>query len=83
MDYYICRVDMALVRGVKANYPCLICLVPRGELSNLSETFEIRTTTRMQQIWEAAQEMNATQREQFLCGYGLRDVEVAITFTFY
>ncbi|KDR65883.1 hypothetical protein GALMADRAFT_81379 [Galerina marginata CBS 339.88] len=69
------QVDMALVRGVKANYPCPICLVHKGELSNLSQTFELRTAAEMQVIWSAAQQMNATQRDEYLRGYGLRDVE--------
>lgn len=72
---------MALVRGVKANHPCPICLVPKTELSNLSEVFALRTTASMQEVWEAAQGMNATQRDEYLRGYGLRDVEVAITIT--
>jgi hypothetical protein len=72
---------MALVRGVKANYPCPICLVPKEELSNLSQAFEIRTADGMREVWSAAQEMNSTQREEHLRRYGLRDVEVAITIT--
>ena len=51
---------MALIRGVKANYPCPICLVPKEDLSNLSNTYELRTTASMQGIWSVAQEMNAT-----------------------
>ncbi|KDR67396.1 hypothetical protein GALMADRAFT_232065 [Galerina marginata CBS 339.88] len=69
------QADMALIRGVKANYPCPICLVPKEALSNLSETFELRTTINMQRIWEEAQAMNATQRDALLRQYGLRDVE--------
>jgi len=74
---------MALIRGVKANYPCPICLVPKEDLSNLSNTYELRTTAGMQGIWSAAQEMNATQREQHLREYGLRDVQVAINHFYY
>lgn len=69
---------MALIRGVKANYPCPICLVPKEELSNLSKAYELRTTADMQGIWSEAQEMNSTQREQHLQEYGLRDIQVAI-----
>jgi len=74
---------MALIRGVKANYPCPVCLVPKEELSNLSKTYELRTTAGMQGIWSAAQEMNATQREQHLREHGLRDVQVAINHFYY
>ena len=52
---------MALICGVKANYPCPVCLVPKEELSNLSKMYELWTTAGMQGIWSAAQEMNATQ----------------------
>ena len=69
---------MALIRGIKANYPCPICLVPKEELSNLSKVYELRTTADMQGIWSEAQEMNSTQREQHLQEYGLRDIQVAI-----
>jgi hypothetical protein len=74
---------MALIRGVKANYPCPVCLMQKEELSNLSKTYELQTTTSMQGIWSAAQEMNATQREQHLREHGLRDIQVAINHFYY
>ena len=74
---------MALICGIKANYPCPVCLVPKEELSNLSKMYELRTTTGMQEIWSAVQEMNATQQEPHLWEHGLRDVQVAINHFYY
>ena len=73
---------MALIHGIKANYPCPVCLVPKEELSNLSKTYELQTTTGMQGIWSAVQEMNATQQEH-LWEHELRDIQVAINHFYY
>jgi len=67
---------MALTRGVNALYPCPTCLVPKGEIPNLSLSHELRTTARMQAIWNQGLQLNTTERENLLKSYGLRDVEV-------
>ncbi|KAF9523577.1 hypothetical protein CPB83DRAFT_951188, partial [Crepidotus variabilis] len=66
--------DIALTRGVRASYPCSICLVPTGEQSHLSAEYEIRTSDNMKKIWNETQTMNVTQRERTLQAVGLRDV---------
>ncbi|KAG6369649.1 hypothetical protein JVT61DRAFT_14146 [Boletus reticuloceps] len=35
---------MCLLRGTKSKCPCPMCLVSLEELSNLSKTFEVRTS---------------------------------------
>lgn len=56
--------------------PCPVCLVPGNQLANLSENFELRTKEKMEEIYNKAQELNATGKEEFLKEYGLRDVKV-------
>jgi hypothetical protein len=71
---------MALTRGVNASYPCPTCLVPKGEIPNLAIEHELRTSTAMEAIWIEASTMNATDSENLLRSYGLRDVKVILTF---
>ncbi|KAF8953785.1 hypothetical protein BDZ97DRAFT_1767154 [Flammula alnicola] len=66
---------IALTRGGTSNFPCTICLVPKAEIPNLSKEFDMRTTQTMQEVWDRAQDMNSTDREELLKGYGLRDVK--------
>lgn len=67
---------MALTHSGNALFPCLICLVPKQEIPNLSVQYPLRTSNAMQAIWAQASEMNATEREELLQLYGLRDVQV-------
>lgn len=71
---------MALTRGVLASFPCPVCLVPRDMQSRISALFTLRDTWNMEQLWRAAQAVNATQREDMLRGAGLRDVEVLLPY---
>ncbi|KAF8968588.1 hypothetical protein BDZ97DRAFT_1902889 [Flammula alnicola] len=66
---------IALTHGGTSNFPCTICLVPKAEIPNLSKEFDMRTTQTMQEVWDRAQDMNSTDREELLKGYGLRDVK--------
>jgi len=75
---FLFRCFMALTRGVKALYPCPVCLVPREELSNVSQSFPLRTTSRMREIWEEGQRLNLGEREAHLKQFGLRDVQVLL-----
>ena len=67
---------MALTRGVNTSYPCPVCLVPQGEIPNLSVSHPLRTREAMQAIWNQAAGMNATEREELLKSYGLWDIQV-------
>ncbi|KAF8896734.1 hypothetical protein CPB84DRAFT_1681981 [Gymnopilus junonius] len=66
---------MTLIRGLGSNGPCPVCLVPPDELADLSKTFNLRTKENMMKIYKQAQELNATDKEELLKIYGLRDVE--------
>lgn len=67
---------MALTRGVNALFPCPTCLVPKEEIPNLSIRHRLRLTQEMQTVWTEGLVMNATDRENHLQSYGLRDVQV-------
>lgn len=66
---------MTLIRGLGSNAPCPVCLVPPGQLADLSETFEPRTKEKMMEIYAQAQKLSAAGKEALLKLYGLRDVE--------
>jgi hypothetical protein len=68
---------MALIRGFGSLTPCPVCLVPSGQLSNLSVSFPLRTTESMKDRYEQAQEHNVAEGDVILKMIGLRDVEVS------
>jgi hypothetical protein len=67
---------MALIRGEKGLYPCPICLVPRGQQSDLSTFHTLRTAAHTREIYEAGQKLTSAEREELLKSEGLRNVEV-------
>lgn len=67
---------MTLIWGLGSYAPCPVCLVPGDKLADLSETFELRTKEKMEEIYKRAQELNAEGKEELLKKHGLRDVEV-------
>jgi len=67
---------MALIRGIGSHAPCPICLVPGDELSNLSDDFELRSKSSMQEAYESSKDMSAAESETAFKALGLRDIEV-------
>lgn len=66
---------MVLSRGLKALYPCPVCLVPSSLQSRPELTFARRDAGAVQAIvWDKG--LNATQKETLLKSIGMRDVEV-------
>lgn len=79
MVLYMCRAMMTLTRGGTSLFPCPVCLVPKKEIPNLSKSWPRRTTQSMRDAWQHAQTLAlAAQQEEYLRGFGLRDVEVAL-----
>ena len=70
------RCVIALIRGVNSKHPCPICLIPGDQLSNLFEDFPLRSTADSMAVYEAAQNLNATDGDKLLKEHGLRDVKV-------
>lgn len=68
---------VALIRGGTSLFPCPACLVEKEEIPKLSKFWKPRTSEDMRRIWEEAQDMNSTDKENLLKGFGLRDVAVS------
>ncbi|KAG2060446.1 hypothetical protein BDR06DRAFT_1053585, partial [Suillus hirtellus] len=66
---------MALTRGVRALWPCPVCLVPHDKLSDMLHCYPRCTSRDLQAILETVREREtAEEREEVLKEYGLRDV---------
>ncbi|EJD44286.1 hypothetical protein AURDEDRAFT_65386, partial [Auricularia subglabra TFB-10046 SS5] len=61
--------------AASANVPCPSCLAHSSELDNITKSFPARTSAQMQQVYEEAQPMPPTKREEYLASRGLKDVE--------
>ncbi len=68
---------MTLTRGVRAHYPCPVCLAPLSTLLDLSINHPLRTTESMKEIYEQACLLSAEKAEDLLKSYGLRKVPVS------
>ncbi|KAI5987075.1 hypothetical protein EDD15DRAFT_2372818 [Pisolithus albus] len=69
---------MALVRGVKSNFPCPVCLIPRDDISKFPAQCELRTSAGVIKVLQEARSQETTEkREQILMQQGLRDVDNA------
>ncbi|KAJ7824744.1 hypothetical protein B0H14DRAFT_3110853 [Mycena olivaceomarginata] len=66
---------MALIRGLRALYPCPICYVKRDEQSELSKHADLRTSKESKDTVMQARELNAEDREELLKSRGLRNVD--------
>ncbi|KAJ3509094.1 hypothetical protein NLJ89_g5404 [Agrocybe chaxingu] len=73
---------MALIRGLNSKAPCPICLVPDGQLTDLSIDFPLRTVEEMQNIFNDAQELNKGMAEELMKSYGLRNIKVVMFAAF-
>ncbi|KAG1738384.1 uncharacterized protein EDB91DRAFT_1237752 [Suillus paluster] len=66
---------MSLTRGVRALWPCPVCLVPHDELSDTSHCYPRRTSCDLQAILATARVKDtAEEREETLKDYGLHDI---------
>ncbi|KAI5992656.1 hypothetical protein EDD15DRAFT_2136230, partial [Pisolithus albus] len=71
---------MALVRGVKSNFPCPICLIPRDHISDFPAQCELRTSENVLKVLREARSQDTTEKkEQILIQQGLRDIDSAFT----
>ncbi|KAG2126460.1 hypothetical protein BD769DRAFT_1652763 [Suillus cothurnatus] len=70
------QVVMALIRGLMGKFPCPICLVPREELSKISNVHRLRTSVDAKALRAQARESTTLEvREQILSSESLRDVD--------
>ncbi|EKM77927.1 hypothetical protein AGABI1DRAFT_42300 [Agaricus bisporus var. burnettii JB137-S8] len=67
---------MALLRGLKGNFPCPICLVPRESQWDLSQSFSLRTENDSKnQFIKAMNEKNLEKRDKILKERSIRPIE--------
>lgn len=69
---------MSLIRGIRGLYPCPICLVPKDKLSDLSQTYELRTQIGSEALVRRTQGMTMADAEQELRDQSLRPIEVLL-----
>ena len=68
---------MTLTRGVKGLFPCLVCLVPNDEQSNLIVRHPLRSAEDSQKTCECAKaEKTDTGKEKILKSRGICLIEV-------
>ncbi|KAI6033517.1 hypothetical protein BKA83DRAFT_4460366 [Pisolithus microcarpus] len=69
---------MALVHGVKSNFPCPICLIPHDNISKFPAQCELHTSDNIVKVLQEAHSQETAEKgEQILIWQGLRDVDNA------
>ncbi|KAJ3006719.1 hypothetical protein NUW54_g3829 [Trametes sanguinea] len=69
---------MSLIRGANGLFPCPVCMIPKGQLSNYAVVFPKRTGQEAQRILrEALALKNQSAREAILQQWSLRPVQNA------
>jgi hypothetical protein len=64
-------------RAATASYPCPKCLVHKSNLSDITKSFEPRTSESMRSVLErASQASSKTHKEKILQDHGLHDIKV-------
>ena len=64
-------------RAASAIHPCPKCLVHKSDLSQITKTFEPRTSESMRSVLErASQATSKTRKEKILQDHGLHDIKV-------
>ncbi|TEB31163.1 hypothetical protein FA13DRAFT_1629677, partial [Coprinellus micaceus] len=67
---------IAAIRGMGADFPCPVCLIPKDELPGLGKAFPVRTTVEMREVYQRAQSADTlAERNTILQAVGLWDVE--------
>ena len=69
---------MALIRGLGSLRPCPICFVPDDMLSDLTETYPLRTAAETKKLVEEvrAPGVSSAEREERLKAAGVRGLNV-------
>jgi hypothetical protein len=73
---------MALIRGLRGNFPCPICLVPQDMQHDLTLTYDLRTAKDTQRILKDADKLQyGYQREELVKSKGLRYIKASLKFS--
>ncbi|KAG6908211.1 hypothetical protein DXG01_005683 [Tephrocybe rancida] len=73
-EYFEEHVVQTLTRGIKAHFPCPICLIPRKEMSNLLKRYKKRSGKESRVLVLKALTMSATAADDYLKSYSLRPI---------
>ena len=74
------RCYIALIRGLRRLAPCPICLVPKGDLSDLSVSHARRTNHDAQELFNAMNLVSTQQaRENIIKPFGLHPVKFSFS----
>ena len=71
---------MSLTHGAASNFPCPICLIGHDELTDVVNTWPLRTAAQAQELVKQARGLIcASDHEALLSSQGLRDIDVSIS----
>ncbi|KIK10667.1 hypothetical protein PISMIDRAFT_20190 [Pisolithus microcarpus 441] len=71
---------MALICGIKSNFPCPICLIPHNHISDFPAQCELQTSKNILKVLEDTHSQDTQEKkEQILIQQGLCDVDSAFT----
>ncbi|KAI6008643.1 hypothetical protein EDC04DRAFT_2610841 [Pisolithus marmoratus] len=69
---------MALICGIKSNFPCPICLIPRDQILEFPAHCELQTSKNVLKVLQEAHLQDTTEKkEQILIQQGLCDIDSA------
>ncbi len=72
---------MTAIRGLKGLYPCPVCLVPQDKQGDHTETYTLRSTQSMHQVYEEALAQTTREAEEgVLKEVSLRPIKVLYDF---
>jgi hypothetical protein len=69
---------MALIRGLRGLCPCPKCLVPKDQLSDLTQHHLLRTGQGVKDLFVEAANLGAVDKDNLLKEQGLHDIEVCV-----
>ncbi|KAI6095461.1 hypothetical protein F5141DRAFT_1191310 [Pisolithus sp. B1] len=71
---------MALIHGVKLNFPCPICLIPHDHISEFPAPCKLRTSENILKVLQETCSQDTTEKkEQILIQQGLHDIDSTFT----
>lgn len=69
---------MALIRGLRGLFPCPVCLIPGGHLSDILGKYVLRVASEIREKVEKIE--TKTQKEKVLSAISIRAVRVSSSF---
>lgn len=70
---------MALTRGVKSDYPCPVCLVPREKMDDLWVRAPLRTAIESSRLYEEAMKATTLEAQNAISVYVCACAKIAFS----